>query len=318
MGALQLKKRLPYQSLSPKYRRADIYRRELLATLPASRYPLLRAYIALHGFLPDIAADTPKKRLRAAKATIQRIRWLASQYGSLSMWTLDLSELDNLDLYSVVLAAEAHATVRGWLATACLMGTWTVERGRDGRTHAHVVTSSAAIKGAGIRRTDVYDLDDFDYLAKPGDARLTRFLPEDLALWGLDALQRMKLDGLETYLTARAGIGLGRRLPRLRSDYVLRSPKTLPVNESVKESGTDKARSAVHSFLTSRRGVTITHSQLVQLAAESGNIKDRAALQAVRGVLKVLESDIQEARQLGRGKPRTYTYLPEQGGQRAS
>lgn len=210
-----------------------MYRRARAASIDAGRFPLLAAHVARRGFLPDVAIDTPAKRRRNALPTVRRLLRLADCYGGLSMFTLDLSHLDGLGLYSRTLADEAHSAVRQWLHAADLMGTWAVERGRDGHTHAHAATFSEAPTGAGIRRTEVYDLEALaTYLVKPADARLDRFRLKDFARWGHDALDGMRLEGTETYLAARAGIGQGKRLPHLRSDNLPRGLSSFRVINS--------------------------------------------------------------------------------------
>lgn len=231
MAAVQLRARLqPLQPLTPKYRHADMYRRARAASIDASRFPLLAAHVADKGFLPDLAIDTPTRRLKNARPTVRRLRHLADCYGELSMFTLDLSHLNGLDHYSRALAVEAHSTVRQWLHAADLMGTWAVQRGRRGRTHAHVVTASSAPDAVGVRRSEVDDLEGLGaYLVTPSDARLRRFRPKDFTRWTLEGLTDMKHAGAEAYLAARAPLSERQRLPHLRSDNLPRGLSAIRV-----------------------------------------------------------------------------------------
>lgn len=207
-----------------------MYRRARAASIDAGRFPLLAAHVADKGFFPDLAIDTPAKRRRNALPTVRRLRHLADCYGELSMFTLDLSHLDGMGLYSRPLANEAHSAVRQWLHAAGLMGTWAIQRGRDGGTHAHVGTASGAPDAAGVRRSEVHDLEGLSaYLVTPSDAQLRRFRPKDFTRWTLEELTEMKHAGAETYLAARAAIGQGKRLPHLRSDSLPRVLSSLRV-----------------------------------------------------------------------------------------
>lgn len=212
----------PYlQPLSPKYRFADMYRRGRAAAIDESRFPLLAAHVLRCGFLPNIASDTPARRHKDAQPTLRRLRLLAEKYGALTMLTLDLTHLDGFDLYARSLAREAHDAVRILLQTFNLVGTWVIERGRDGHTHAHVVTSASLPTIVGGRKSEVYHLERLAaYLVKPSNACLVRVRPKDFSRWTPVELTEMNHCAAEEYLVARSLVGEGKRLPHLRSDNV--------------------------------------------------------------------------------------------------
>jgi hypothetical protein len=210
-----------WQPMTYRYRNADTY----VSRRPAhvNPLPLLTAHQAAHkGYFPDAMTDTPRRRKRRAPALKRQLHELHGLYPSgLVMVTVHLRHLDGLPLYSEQLAAEAHAAAAALLKAAGLRGVWKVERGREGGTHVHLVTASAAkvVKTEIFDDNHVVDVSDGDglaeYLSKPGDAAVCRPDAGALAGWGQSELDAMRAFAAEEYLAARAALPPGKKLPRM-------------------------------------------------------------------------------------------------------
>jgi hypothetical protein len=204
-----------WQAMAPRWSRADTYTTRRPGW--AEQFPLLSAHLATHaGYYPDAVKDTTSKR---RKDGLNLKRYLAAfqvQAGQLVMLTIHLQDLDMLPLYSQELAQRAHSSMRARLAGA--PGCWTIERGRDGGTHAHLIASAAVtakIKGNASAAL-VDDTDGLaEYLSKPTDAGACAPRPGELARLSFDVLAAQKARAAEAYLAARAAFPPGTRLPKL-------------------------------------------------------------------------------------------------------
>ena len=211
-----------WQPMSPRWRNAPMYtsRRPAQAQqLP----PLLAAHLETHhGHFPDAVADTTARRRKAAKPMLARLQRLAIRYPEgLKSFTVRLFQLDALNLYSLNLAEQAHESVKAFLKAADLHGSWVIERGRDGGTHAHIVTGNVDAENIpnGFVVTAVRDVQDAgglaSYLAKPADARACKPRLGDIIRHGTDGIRLAKVTAAEQYLESRVGLAPGERLPRL-------------------------------------------------------------------------------------------------------
>jgi len=174
----------------------------------------LSAHLVDHeSHYPDEVNDTRANRWRDSRKVAAVLHQLAARYPEgLKVYRLSLPELDELDLYDPELVKRAKKTVARWLKARGVRGWLKVERGRNGGTHAHIVTSAAADSSIG---EDVYDINGLAaYFVKPPNARACMPRLEDKQRYSPAELKRQKDEAAEHFLSARAALAPGRNLPR--------------------------------------------------------------------------------------------------------
>lgn len=77
------------------------------------------------------------------------------------------------------------------------------------------------------------------------------------------------------------------------------------------ETRTERAVRALQDHLEAKRGAVVTHQRLLELAVEEGNLRKRAAAEAVRRVRERYGSELTSTVLPGRGQPQGYVLAPE-------
>lgn len=114
---------------------------------------------------------------------------------------------------------------------------------------------------------------------------------------------------------ARSGHALGLEVERWEDEHghpagLRLLPCDLPAEEERSDTRSDRAKAAAVALLTEKAGLTVPHAELIAAAIKGGNVRERAAQQAVREALGALGAQVREVRLGGRGAPRAYVYDP--------
>jgi AAA domain len=117
---------------------------------------------------------------------------------------------------------------------------------------------------------------------------------------------------------SKSGYALGLEVQRTydekdRAVSVTLAPYDLPDENMCSDTRGARATAAVMALLNGSGGETVTHAALLALAVERGNLRERAAREAVRQALSLLWDRIEEIRQPGRGAPKAYRLQTNSG-----
>ncbi|EYB68560.1 hypothetical protein DEIPH_ctg021orf0079 [Deinococcus phoenicis] len=109
---------------------------------------------------------------------------------------------------------------------------------------------------------------------------------------------------------ARSGYALGVEVTRTEDDEgravaVRLEPCDLP-DEDAQDTRTGRAVTAVMAHLQASGGAAVPHAELVALAIERGNLRERAAREAVRQALGRMWDCLEEVKEAKRGAPKAY------------
>ena len=109
---------------------------------------------------------------------------------------------------------------------------------------------------------------------------------------------------------AKSGYALGLEVERTFDEAgaalsVHLTPYDLPEEEMGDTRGA-RAAAAVTAHLEGSTGETVTHAALLALAIERGDLRERAAQEAVRRALGLMRERLEEVKQPGRGAPKAY------------
>ena len=85
----------------------------------------------------------------------------------------------------------------------------------------------------------------------------------------------------------------------------------LPEAETTQNTRTATAAQAVIRRLEEATGTPVAHAELEQIAVQAGNLRTRAAQQAVRQALGTVWTQIELVKGRGQGAPKSYRYVPE-------
>ena len=110
---------------------------------------------------------------------------------------------------------------------------------------------------------------------------------------------------------SKSGYALGLEVQRTfdeedRAVSVHLTPYDLPEEEAGGDTRGARATAAVMAHLEGSGGETVAHAALLALAVERGNLRERAAREAVGRALGLLWDQIEEVKQPGRGAPKAY------------
>ena len=134
---------------------------------------------------------------------------------------------------------------------------------------------------------------------------LTRVPPREVG--GLDVLRWE----VRKSSFSKSGHALGLEIQRTfdeedRAVSVYLTPYDLPEEEAGGDTRGARATTAVMAHLDSSSGETVAHAALLALAVERGNLRERAAREAVGRALGLMWDRIEEVKQPGRGAPKSY------------
>ena len=134
---------------------------------------------------------------------------------------------------------------------------------------------------------------------------LTRVPPKEVN--GLDVLRWE----VRKASFSKSGYALGLEVQRTfdeedRAVSVYLTPYDLPEEEAGGDTRGARATAAVMAHLEGSGGETVAHAALLALAVERGNLRERAAREAVGRALGLLWDRIEEVKQSGRGAPKAY------------
>ena len=134
---------------------------------------------------------------------------------------------------------------------------------------------------------------------------LTRVPPREVG--GLDVLRWE----VRKSSFSKSGHALGLEIQRTfdeedRAVSVYLTPYDLPEEEAGGDTRGARATAAVMAHLDSSGGETVAHAALLALAVERGNLRERAAREAVGRALGLMWDRIEEVKQPGRGAPKAY------------
>lgn len=134
---------------------------------------------------------------------------------------------------------------------------------------------------------------------------LTRVPPKEVN--GLDVLRWE----VRKASFSKSGYALGLEVQRTfdeddRAVSVSLTPYDLPEEEAGGDTRGARATAAVMAHLEGSGGETVAHAALLALAVERGNLRERAAREAVGRALGLLWDRIEEVKQSGRGAPKAY------------
>ena len=110
---------------------------------------------------------------------------------------------------------------------------------------------------------------------------------------------------------SKSGYALGLEVQRTfdeedRAVSVYLTPYDLPEEEAGGDTRGARATAAVIAHLKGSGGETVAHTALLALAVERGNLRERAAREAVGRALGLLWDRIEEVKQPGQGAPKAY------------
>lgn len=117
---------------------------------------------------------------------------------------------------------------------------------------------------------------------------------------------------------AKSGHAFGVEVDRVIDDEgrplgVTLTPYDLPDEETGDTRGA-RAAAAVAAHLEGSGGATVAHAALLALAIERGNLRERAAREAVGRALGQMWDRLEEVKQPGRGAPKAYRLKVAPGG----